>query len=215
MKKIILAVALSILTVPAFAAVAVDAKVSTLGLGLEVNLPITQTIDGRIGANSFNYSLNKTSTSNGLATNYTGKLKLGTLEALADWHPFDGSFRLTGGLVYNNNNLSMVATPTGGTINIGGNTYTANSSDYVDALVKFKKVAPYFGIGWGIVPKDTGFSFTSDIGVLFQGSPKTSVTTNIPGVTAADINQANSDLSNSVNGFKMYPVVSIGMGYAF
>lgn len=215
MLKIILVAALSILTVPAFAAVAINAKVSTLGLGLEAVVPLTQTVDGRIGVNAYNYSISQSSTSNGQTTNYFGKLKLGSLEALADWHPFDGSFRLTGGLLYNNNNLSMTAQATGGSVNIGGTSYPANPGDYVDASVKFKKIAPYLGIGWGSVPKDSGFSFTSDIGVLFQGSPTTSVTTNISGATASDISKANSDLSSSVSRFKMYPVVSIGMGYAF
>jgi len=216
MNKLILAAVLSALTLPAYADTTVNGKLSTLGMGLEAAFPITQSVDGRIGLNTFKYSINKTSTSNGVNTDYKGDLNLGSLEALADWHPFSGSFRLSGGLVYNNNSLSMTALPgAGSTVNIGGTTYNLGAGESVNASIDFNKVAPYLGIGWGRTPENTGFSFTSDIGVLFQGSPKTSVTTNIPGVAPADINTANSDLNNSVSSFKVYPVISFGMGYTF
>lgn len=216
MKKIIFAAALSALTLPAYADITINGKVSTLGLGMEVAFPMAQSIDGRIGLNSFKYNLNKTSTSNGLTTDYNGDLNLSSLEALADWHPFTGSFRMSGGLIYNNNNLNMTARPANGSVNIGGHTYTGiTSGQYVNAAIEFKKVAPYLGIGWGRTPKNTGLSFTSDIGIMYQGSPKSSVTTNIPNATSADISQASSDLNSSLSSYRFYPVISIGVGYTF
>lgn len=217
MKKIILATVLSALTLPAYADITINGKVSTLGLGMEVAFPMAQSIDGRLGLNTFKYNnINKTSTSSGLSTDYNGDLNLSSLEALADWHPFAGSFRMSGGLIYNNNNLNMTAQPTSASVNIGGHTYTATASgQYVNAAIEFKKVAPYLGIGWGRTPKNTGLSFTSDIGIMYQGSPKSSVTTNIPNVTSADINQANSDLNSSLNSYRFYPVISVGVGYTF
>ena len=216
MRKIIFAAALSALTLPAYADVTINGKVSTLGLGMEVAFPMAQSIDGRIGLNTFKYNLNKTSTSNGLSTDYNGDLNLSSLEALADWHPFAGSFRMSGGLIYNNNSLNMTARPTAGSVNIGGQTYTGvTSGQSVNAAIEFKKVAPYLGIGWGRTPKNTGLSFTSDIGIMYQGSPKANVTTNIPGVTSADISQASSDLNSSMSSYKFYPVISIGVGYTF
>ena len=216
MKKIIFAAAFSALTLPAYADVTINGKVSTLGLGMEVAFPMVQSIDGRIGLNTFKYNnINKTSTSNGLATDYNGDLNLSSLEALADWHPFTGSFRMSGGLIYNKNNLNMTARPTGGSVNIGGQTYTGvTSGQYVNAAIEFKKVAPYLGIGWGRTPKNTGLSFTSDIGIMYQGSPKANVTTNVPGASAS-INQANSDLNSSLSSYKFYPVISVGVGYTF
>src|SRR5208283_4963236 len=138
----------------------------------EAAFPVMQSVDARIGLNTFQYSFNKTTTSGAasLPTNYSGNLNLGSLEALADWHPWQGSFRLSGGLVYNNNKFSMTATPSNGTINIGGQAFNFASAS-ANANVDFNKIAPYLGIGWGRTPKNTGLSFTSDIGVLFQGSP--------------------------------------------
>ena len=207
--------ALSALALPAYADVTVNGKLSTLGLGLEVAFPMISSVDARIGLNSFQKNVTQTSTSNGFATNYYGDLNLKTLEALADWHPFEGSFRLSGGLMYNKNNLRLTGLPSGGTINIGGTDYPVAPGEYVSAEVDFNKMAPYLGIGWGRTPKNSGLSFTSDIGVLFQGTPKGIVTTNIPGVAQSDLDQANSDLNDSIKNFKYYPVISIGIGYTF
>lgn len=215
MKKIILATVFAALTVPAYADITINGKISTLGLGIEAAFPMTQSVDGRIGINSYKYSFNQTSTSNGLATDYNGDLNLDSLEALADWHPFAGSFRMSGGLIYNNNKVNLAARPANGTVNIGGTTYSIAPGESVNAAVSFRKIAPYLGIGWGRTPKNTGLSFTSDIGIMYQGTPKTSVTTNIPGVTSADLSQASSDLNSSLNNFKFYPVISIGVGYTF
>lgn len=217
MKKIALIVAaLALSPAIALADTTVNAKVSTLGGGLEAAFPIMESVDARIGINTFSYSFNKSTASNGLTTNYNGKLNLQSLQALADWHPMAGSFRMSGGLVYNNNSFSMTAIPgAGGVVNIGGTPTIVGAGQSVNANVDFNKVAPYLGIGWGRTPKNTGLSFTSDFGILFQGTPKGSVTTNVAGVPAANIAKANADLNASLNSFKMWPVASIGIGYTF
>ncbi len=216
MKKIVLVIAAFALS-PAFALAdtTVNGKISTLGLGAEAAFPVTSSVDARIGINSYNYNFNKSTNSNGLATNYNGKLDLQSLQALADWHPMEGSFRVSGGLVYNNNKFSLTALPSAGQVSVGGTNYTIGAGQSVNAAVDFNKVAPYLGIGWGRTPKNTGLSFTSDIGLLFQGSPKGSVTTNVTGVTAASLAQANADLNSSLKNFKIYPVISFGIGYTF
>jgi hypothetical protein len=200
----------------AMADTTVNGKISTLGLGAEAAFPVTQSIDARIGVNTFNYNFNKSIASGTATTNYNGKLDLQSLQALADWHPMAGSFRVSGGLVYNNNKFNMTALPgAGSTFDVGGTARTISAGESVNASVDFNKVAPYLGIGWGRTPKNSGLSFTSDFGILFQGSPKGNVTTNVAGASAADIARANTDLNSSLKNFKMYPVVSIGIGYTF
>jgi len=214
MKNYILAVALSALALPAYADTTVNGKISSLGLGLEAAFPVTQSVDARIGLNGFNYSFNKVTSSNGQSTTYNGNLDMQSLQALADWHPWQSSFRLTGGLVYNNNKFSGTAQPTGGVIYLGGTPYTVGAAS-VNATVDFNKIAPYLGIGWGRTPKNSGFSFTSDIGVLYAGTPNTSVTAVNFIASSSDIANANASLKDALNSFKFYPVVSIGIGYSF
>lgn len=213
MKKIVLAAALSALTLPAYADTTVNGKLSTLGLGVEAAFPMTQSVDTRIGLNTYKYGFNKSVTSGTATANYVGNLNLQSLQALVDWHPWEGGFRVSGGLVYNNNKFSMTATS--GTFNNAGVPVAMAPGEYVNATVDFNKVAPYLGIGWGRTPKNTGLSFTSDIGVIFQGTPNGTVTTNIAAATAADKANANASLNDSLKNFNIYPVISIGVGYTF
>lgn len=215
MKKLALAAILSSFTLPAFADATANAKLSTLGFGVEAAIPLTQSVDARIGYNGYRYDFDKTSTSNGVPTNYSGDLKLSNAQVLADWHPWGGSFRLSAGVIFNNNKFEMTAQPSGTTVNIGGTPYTIGAGEAVNATVDFNKTAPYLGIGWGRTPKNSGLSFTSDIGVMFQGKPKGSVTTNIAGVNQNDVNRANTDLNDALDNFRFYPVISFGIGYTF
>lgn len=222
MKKIAIAIlVLAAFPMQAYAAEGMfrlDAHASTLGGGLELGMPLTESYTARLGFNTFKFSANENS--GGL--NYSGDLKLSSVTALVDWRPWGGVTHLTAGVIFNNNKLEMNATATGGTnYDINGVIYTANSGDSINTAVEFNKASPYLGIGWSGQPKKQGFSFSTDIGILFQGSPKATVTasgawTGAGGETLTDLvadaqNQLNSDLSN----FKYYPVISIGIGYTF
>ncbi len=212
LKKIVLVLAaLALSPAMAMADTTISGKVSTLGLGADATYQITDSINARVGINGYNYNVNKVS--NG--TNFSGKLNLSTLQALADWHPWESGFRVSGGLMYNNNKFAMTAVPSAGNVTIGGVTYTSAAAGTVSSTVDFAKVVPYLGLGWGTKPKDTGLSFQSDVGIMFQGKPRSSVTATGTAVTAASLAQANTDLNNSLNNFRYYPVVSIGIGYAF
>ena len=179
----------------------------------------TDSLGARIGLNAFNYNYNATSST----VNYDFKLQLQTVSALADWYPFEGSFRTSVGVMYNNNKVSLAGLPTGGTYTINGTTYNSTDVGSLQGEMAFNKVAPYIGIGWGNpAEKDKGWGFTSDIGVLFQGNPKTSLVatcssaiagtascTQLQSDAAAENTKLQSDLSN----FKWWPVASIGISY--
>lgn len=222
LKKTALAVlVLATLPMQAYAAdgmFRLDAHVSTLGGGLEIGAPLSERYTARLGFNTFKASGN--TDSGGL--HYTGDLKLSSVSALMDWRPWSGVTHLTAGVIFNSNKLELNASAIAGTsYDINGYIYNANTGDSISTTVDFNKVAPYLGIGWSGQPKKQGFSFSSDIGILFQGSPKATVTasgnwTTAGGKTVTDLvadaqSQLNSDLSN----FKYYPVISIGIGYTF
>lgn len=197
---------------------AVTGKIGTLGAGAELNMGISESVTSRIGFNSFTYNYN----ANSNQVNYDFKLRLQTVSALADWYPFSGSFRASGGLLYNNNKVSYGAKPTGGTYTIGPNIYNAADVGSLQGEMAFNKVAPYIGIGWGNpVAKNKGWGMTSDIGVLFQGSPKTSLTATCgPALTGAPCTQLQTDaatentkLQSDLSNFKFWPVISVGISY--
>lgn len=222
LKKMALAiVALAAFPVCAFAfdnPVRVDAHVSTLGGGLEVGTAFRDDFGARIGFNQFSISADQNS--GGL--NYKGDLNLSSFSALADWRPWNGVTHLTAGLVFNNNKLEMNATADGTTTyDINGVLYNANAGDSIKTSVGFDSVAPYLGFGWSGHPKNTGLSLSSDFGILFQGSPKASVSATGAWVGAGGetvtqlMSDAEAQLNKDLSSFKMYPVISIGIGYAF
>jgi len=215
---------LALSSVPAWAAgdVAVTGKLSTLGPGLELTLPIKDSFNGRFGFNTYNYRFSAMES----GIDYGAKLRLQSVSLLGDWFPVIGSgFRVSPGLLYNNNKLKMTAKPAG-TYTIGTITYAAAQIGSVDADVTFDKVAPYIGIGWGnAVAKANTWSFAADLGVLYQNSPKVKLAVTcgpallgVPnGCTNLNNDAANeqADLQNAIGSFKWYPVISIGASYKF
>lgn len=198
--------------------IAVTGKIGSLGLGAELDLGLTDSLGARIGLNSFTYKYN----ANSGTVNYDFKLQLQTISALADWYPFQGSFRTSAGLMYNNNKVNLAGLPTGVSYTINGTTYNSADVGSLQGTMSFNKVAPYLGIGWGNpAAKDKGWGMTSDIGVLFQGSPKTSLvatcgaTLPAPQCTTlqSDAAAENTKLQSALSNFKFWPVVSVGISY--
>jgi hypothetical protein len=200
--------------------IAASAKVSTLGLGLEVTESISDSFTGRVGLNGFDYKYSGTESD----VDYDVKLKLQSVSLLADWYPWQGAFRTSVGLMYNNNKFSLNAKPSGGTYTINGVVYPAADVGSMHGDVTFNKIAPYIGIGWGNpVEKAKHWGFVSDIGVLYQNSPKSNLEVTcgaaVPALTCAslksDAEAERAQLESSMKSYKWYPVISIGVSYKY
>jgi|GEM_PF-478626 len=197
--------------------VGITGKIGTLGLGAELNVAFSDSFGARLGYNAFTYKYNASASS----VNYDFKLQLGTVSILGDWYPFEGGFRTSGGLLYNDNQASLTGIPSGGTTyTINGKTYTPTDVGSLKGTMSFANVSPYLGIGWGNpVAKDKGWGMVTDIGVLFQGSPRTNlVATCAPTSTQctalqSDTAAENAKLQSDLKNFKWWPVVSIGISY--
>jgi len=220
MKKIAVLVVLASLPLYAQAqGLSVSGKVGSLGMGLELSKGYSESFSTRLGFNTFNY--NTTMVKN--SVNYDFKLQLRTVSALADWYPMQGAFRATTGLYYNNNKFALTGKPTGATYTIGGVNYNAADVGNMYGSVSFNKVAPYFGLGWGNpVAQGKGWGLVSDLGVLVQGQPTTTLDATCgPAIagTAQCTNLQNSvaseraKLSSSLSNFKLYPVATVGISY--
>ena len=191
----------------------VEVKVGTLGAGLNVNYAINRKFTVGLGLNKFSRS----TSDNADNIDYDVNLDLQTLALLGNYHPFAGTFHLTAGLMHNGNELKMKAKPTS-SYDIGGSTYTAAEVGTLEATVDFKSMVPYLGLGWG-KSSGRGFGVTFDIGILFQGSPNVSFTSN--GSLAndptfkANLKQEEANAENDIKGFTKYPVISLGLNYRF
>ena len=153
-------------------------------------------------------------TENGIS--YDTKLKLNSAAVLADWFPFAGSFRLTGGITSNQYKLDLLASGAGGSLSIGNTTYATTANDKFNVQVKFPSSAPYLGLGWGH-GEGNGLRFSVDLGARIG---KATVSYALSGplanqVSQADIDAELADLRDGVGKVRAIPQISFGLGYSF
>ena len=192
----------------------------TTGYGADLNMG-GNSLSGRVGFNNYNFS----KSGNASSMDFDFKLKLQTVSALADWYPFEGKFRISGGIYNNKSKIEMTAIPdSSASYTLNGVSYPASSAvSNLQGRLTFSPTSPYLGIGWGNpVAKGKGWGMVSDVGVIFQGSPKYTLTatcaaalspaqcTQLQADAAAEQAKQQADLNNS---FKYWPVLSIGLTY--
>lgn len=153
---------------------------------------------------------------NNNGADYTAKLKFSNLGAFYDYFPA-GSFRLTGGVLLGTRKLEGTGVTTGGTVIVNGTAYPAPAGESVTVTDTFPNATPYLGIGFGHGQGTGGFGFYFDAGVALGKSDVTLVAT--PGIVAA-AGQANIDaeqakVQDKLNQLKAYPVIKLGISYAF
>ena len=194
-------------------------RVGTLGGGIELAHAFTETLGFRLAANGLNYNTTETYES----VNYDAKLKLATGQLLLDWFPFSNNFRISAGAMYNGNKLTLDGIPSpGGTFTINGISYPTSEVSALNGTVGFKTAAPYVGLGYGR-PVGKGLLFTADFGVLFQGSPQSTLTATCaagtPALTCSQIQSSvaaeQAQLNDDMSKYQYYPVLSIGLAYVF
>ena len=192
----------------------------TTGLGLHLVMPYDSNLNFRVGINGYEYSTTGTTED----AEYSLSAKLRTADALVDYFPSAGAFRLTGGLIYNGNKVDLTARPNeGGSYIFNGTLYTVSEVGEVNGDMDFNKVAPYLGIGFGnAAAKNKGWGFMADLGVMFQGKPNVTLTnsncTADPTVCsrlANDLAAENEELRREAEDFRYYPVVRVGISYRF
>ena len=195
------------------AGLGIGVKAGTLGAGVELTKSISPSFNVRLGMNQYKFTSSGTKS----GTDYDMDLKWASSDVLLDWHPFQGSFRLTGGYVFNSNKIDL-NTPQGGAYDINGITGTLSAGEYVSGEVKFDS-GPYLGFGWGNAGDGRGLGFSLEIGALYQGSPKVSLATSstlggVP-VSSSDRTAAEQKAADALSSFKWYPQVALGLSYAF
>ena len=73
--------------------------VGTAGVAVHLSTPVSESFNVRLGYNGLSRSTDDSTDD----VDYDLKLKLATVDALVDYFPMQGAFRLSAGLVYNGN----------------------------------------------------------------------------------------------------------------
>jgi hypothetical protein len=202
---------------------AITPESGTLGLGASVTKSLTPNLNAKVGVNGFSSGVDVDDTD----VKIKADLNLFNVSTLVDYHPFKNSgFRLTGGVVFNNNKIEGKVEPNGTNFDFNGTSYSI--SDIISsAKAKISlpnTVAPYLGIGWGnAVKPGRHWSFGWNIGAMFAGSPQVSINADIKSSVPdaerqqilTDIKAEEKKLQDSLNAIGIYPVISVGVSYQF
>lgn len=191
---------------------ALTLQAGTLGAELGLVKSLNSKLNARLGIGYMTYNYSGDSGGEDPVA-YEVNMNLFSVGLLVDYHPFENTIRLTGGLVFNNNIFEASAEAV--------NTYEYDEGVYtpedIGALKGKMKpglpVSPYVGFGLGNpVSGDKKLGFYMDLGILYTGSPKVTLDADEDTMifpTAGQDEQVEEDLS----GIKIYPVLEMGLSY--
>ena len=205
MKKLLF-LALALGAAGSVQAAGIGVRAGTTGIGADVAWGLAPTLSARVGYSALKWS-HDVDTSN---VNYDGKLKLSNLNGMIDFHPLGPIFRITGGVILNDNKYDVTGRLSSGAPGSLRGTVEAGRS-----------AAPYLGVGWGTVA-GAGVNFYADLGVMFMGSPKANLSADCTGLSGAQCTSLNNQvaaeqgrLEDELKRFKYYPVLNLGLTIGF
>jgi len=159
------------------------------------------------------YSLTRTFSDNSI--DYRAQVTLQSGAVYADYRPFAGGFRFTGGVSFLGPKADAEGQAVGGVFTINGHDYDA-TGESIKGTVKYPSVMPYLGLGWGYRPAG-GLMVGLDLGA-FLGKPKASLTYSqgiLDVASAADLAAEEQQFRDKVERVKVFPVLKLGVGYSF
>jgi outer membrane protein W len=190
-------------------------RFGTSGFGLELIQSLRDNVNTRFGLNFYHGTYDTTRDE----VEYDIDVNLQSWTLLLDWYPSNSEFRVSGGFLYNGNNVEVLGKPAKA-MRIGDTKYTPAEIGTLTYKADFRKFAPYLGIGVSNANrKDRQWSFTFDLGVIFQGSPDMQLSAN--GLLASDpifqeeLRKEEADAKDEIHNIKYYPVIAFGVTYRF
>lgn len=150
-----------------------EVNAGTLGYGGGVGLALGESFNARLYLAGLSYSHNFESS----GVDYKARLQLRNAPLLLDWHPGGSLFRLSAGVMLNDNKFTVDAKPSAGTTYaFNGVTYTTAQVGSAAGVIKFNRAAPYIGFGIGRpIARHRGLSFAMDFGGAYLGKAKASL----------------------------------------
>ncbi|MBN1509700.1 MAG: hypothetical protein JW955_22830 [Sedimentisphaerales bacterium] len=194
---------------------AIGAKIGTLGIGGDLTTNLIPQVNLRAGAQWLGFSFDAEFS----GVDYNVDLNLLNPLLLLDWYPFNGSFRISAGALYNASNIQLRGRPMED-VEIGDQTYHPEDLGAVEGDVEFEPIVPYVGIGWGNAPGNSGhWGLATDFGVAFIGSPNLDLSATGPIASdptfQAELAKEKRDIEEDLSGFNIYLVLSISLFYRF
>lgn len=186
-----------------------------LGLGADLCYRVSDHVGIRVGG-----GLPATGTADGVEfgdVKYDMTVKVGGVNALAEWYPFAGNFRISGGVTTVRNPWSLAAT-TVSTYTLNGTSYPAAGVGVLEGEIRMAhSIAPAILLGWGNpVRRGKHWGMVLDVGVAYVGSEELVLKADGPlasdPVFRRDLAAESARHSSS---HAVWPVLKLGVSYQF
>ena len=206
MKIISLAILSAALLAPSLSTAAdgISLGVSTLGAKANYIHHSSEYFTSTYGINYMTRNTDRSIDGN----DYNGQINFKSVSLMGNYHLFANNFRLTAGVIINDNEIEVKAN---GDLSIGNNNYTNTT---LRAKATFNRINPYLGIGYGY-QHTSGFGLDFDLGAAYQGAANIDLASSGGVVTQADLDKEKQDIESELNNYKLYPVISLGVHYMF
>jgi hypothetical protein len=193
---------------------AVGLKAGALGLGVEYTHEIGERLAIRGGINGSQLGFDGQES----GIDYQFDVVWDSLSVAVDFHPTKSPFRLTAGLLRNDNGLNAESRPAGD-VTVGATTYTPAEVGVLSGEIGFKKTAPFVGLGWDWSRRKRLFGVSFDLGVLDQGAPNVTLraTGSLLGDPAfeQDLRDEEAQLRDSLGNLDLLPYMTVGFVFRF
>jgi hypothetical protein len=204
--------------------VGIGAKAGINGVGLDLSVGLTRNLNLRLAGTSLDIEGEEETVTVGddIEGDIDAELDFdyGSTAVFLDWHVFGGGFRVSAGMFKNNGaadfsgTLLSTVTSDGITVNPG------DISPITGEVALADSYQPYLGIGWGRgAGGDGGLSLSVDVGVALLDTSVDFEATATGGLSQADIDTAlagmERDAEEDLDDLELWPVLAIGINYAF
>jgi hypothetical protein len=190
-----------------FSSVSAGVHASTIGHGITLEKPLLYDFSVRITTGTLSVSEESRYDGNP----YTTTTRYSNVGVIADYRPYAGRYRISGGLVFGNDRIDNVARDVGALVRIGNGLYPVSGTGSVNARVRFDRPSIYAGVGTG-TGLIRGLALEFDAGALVRNGTASVVATgplaNDP-VFRADLERLRGELRTHL----VVPVLSVGLVY--
>jgi hypothetical protein len=207
--------ALLVAAAPAFAeGHAVAAKAGALGLGVEYTYALNDRVAFRAGLHGSELGFDGEES----GIDYEFDLVWDSLSLGVDFHPLRSAFRLSAGVLSNDNRIEAFSRPNGNTT-IGDTSYSPAQVGTLTGVVAFDDTAPFAGLGWDWSRDERVFGMSLDLGIVSQGSPTVNLTGSgtLFGDPAfeSDIVAEERELTAELEDLDLVPYLTVGFVFRF
>jgi len=191
---------------------AIGLIISTNGVGLQFaqNIGGAKMLAVRVGGMYMPFKLtNFEYDFDGTKLVINGDIKLGSVQALVDFHPFKNAFKITGGIAYMLTDMSAVAMVKD-SVEQGDIMISPDEVGKIDVGMKVGPICPYIGIGFGRAIPRSRASFNFEIGSYYISHPE--VTFKASGML--EPTSANEKvIQDNVKGLSWLPMMNFGINF--